>query len=330
MSSRNHRFFLLVLTAGIAAGLFGCSIGPTSAPAGTGPASPVDSRTVVVENCGLRVVVSAPPKRIVTIKSSATELALALGLRDKIVGSAFADGSLPPDLVNLAPPVMAEQLPSAEELLAARPDFVYAGWQSNLTAKTAGDRGHLQKLGINTYISPAACEGEYRPQQLTFDQVFAEITETGLVLGATDQAEQLVADQRAELAAIGPAGKGKRALWYSSGSDLPYVGGGNGAPQMIMDKLGLVNVGADIDDSWGTMGWEAVAAGRPDVIILVDAAWSTADSKIERLEASPLTRDLPAVRRHHYLRVEFAETQAGWRNVAATGELAEQLTRLPQ
>ena len=110
-----------------------------------------------------------------------------------------------------------------------------------------------------------------------------------------------MATQRAELDAIEPSDAGLTALWYSSGDDTPYVGAGIGAPQMIMDAAGLENIAADVEDTWTSMGWEAIVAADPDVIVLVDAAWNTAEQKIAHLESNPATAALPAVQQQRYL-----------------------------
>ena len=75
---------------------------------------------------------------------------------------------------------------------------------------------------------------------------------------------------------------------------------------MIMDAAGLTNIFADVHDTWTSAGWEQVVAADPDVIVLVDAAWNTADKKIELLEANPATSQLTAVREKRYLIVPFA------------------------
>src|SRR5690606_10932817 len=86
---------------------------------------------VTVTSCGTETTLAAPPERIVTIKSSATEMVLALGAGDRLVGTAFADGPLPEGSVE--PPVLAERNPSREAVLELAPDLVYAGWESNLS-----------------------------------------------------------------------------------------------------------------------------------------------------------------------------------------------------
>lgn len=282
---------------------------------------------VTVSSCGTQTTLDAPPERIVTIKSSATELVLALGAGDRVVGTAFSDGPLPDGVT--APPVLAERNPSRESVLDLAPDLVYAGWESNLSDEGAGERSGYEELGISTFVSPSACQDPaHQPDPLTFDDVFAEIEEVGRVLGTVDAADALVAEQRAALAAVTPTGEGRSAVWYSSGSDTPFVGAGIGAPQMIMAAAGLTNIAADVADTWTSLSWEAVADRSPDVIVLVDSAWNTAENKIEVLESNPVTAALPAVQEQRYLTVPFAATEAGVRNVAAVADLTRQVTDL--
>ena len=184
--------------------------------------------------------------------------------------------------------MISDFAPSQEAVLDLNPDFVYAGWESNLTADTAGDRDKLASLGIGSYVSPSACkEPGYQPEKLTFDGLFDEITEAGQVFGAEQAADDLVTEQRAELDAVTPSTAGLTALWYSSGTDTPYVGAGIGAPEMMLEAAGLTNVAADVKDTWSSLGWEAIIDANPDVIVLVDADWNTAASKIEHAHVEP-------------------------------------------
>ena len=283
-----------------------------------------------LDNCGTPVSLDAPPERVVTIKSTSTELLLALGLGDKIVGTAFADGPVPEAWAGSpVPPVLAEKVPSQEAVLGLAPDLVFAGWESNFSADGAGERAQLGELGVASYVSPAACmEDGYRPSPLTFDDVFASIEEAGDLFGAPGAASELVEAQRAELAALTPNGKGYSALWYSSGSDTPYVGAGSGAPALLMESAGLENIAAGIDAGWSPYSWEAVAQADPDVIVLVDSAWGSVEKKKSVLESHPVISQLRAVQEGRYLVVPFAASEAGVRNVETVRSLTEQLAAL--
>ena len=333
-AARRRRLAGAVTAAATLALLAGCAA-PASDTVGTAPDQAADtSKTgypLTIDNCGTEVTFAAAPERVVTIKSTSTEMLLALGLGDRIVGSAFGDGPASESWAAEAAalPVLSDKVPGQEATLELEPDLVYAGWESNLSAEGAGDRPTLAALGVNSFVSPAACKGEaYRPNPLDFDEVFAEITQIGEIFDVQDAAAELVAAQRAELAAVEPAGEGRSALWYSSGSDTPYVGAGIGAPQMILDALELENVAAAVQDSWSPLGWEAIVAADPEVIVLVDAAWNTAESKIGLLESNPATANLSAVQAGDYLIVPFPAGEAGVRNVEAVTSLNAQLESL--
>jgi iron complex transport system substrate-binding protein len=158
--------------------------------------------------------------------------------------------------------------------------------------------------------------------------VFGEIREVAGIFGVPDRAETLISAQQDQLAAIEKPVKATTTLWYSSGSDTPYVGAGIGAPHMIMDAVGITNIVEGVRDTWTPVGWEQVVAADPDVIVLVDATWNTAAKKIELLEQNPATSQLTAVREHRYLTVPFASTEAGVRNVDAVVSLSQQLAAL--
>lgn len=335
-----HTRTLPALVAGLALALTGCASTTTASPTPSASPSQADagatSYPLTLDNCGFSVTFDATPEAVLTIKSSTTEMLLALGLTDAIAATAFPDGPVADWLADAAatnPAVatpLSEKAPGPEAVTGVEPDLVYAGWESNLTAESAGDRATLATLGVATYVSPSACkEAAYQPNPLTFEDVFAEITEVGTIFDTADTAADLVAAQRAELAAVTPDTRGLTALWYSSGSDIPFVGAGIGAPQMIMDAAGLTNIAAGVQDTWAPFSWEEVIDADPDVIVLVDSAWGSTEKKIAQLESNPATANLSAVLTKSYVVVPFPATEAGVRNVSAVGDIVTQLDALP-
>ncbi|MGX5695200.1 putative F420-0 ABC transporter substrate-binding protein [Agromyces soli] len=314
----------------VAVALSACST-PAAAEHPEESATATTGYPLTIDNCGTEVTFEQAPERVVAIKSSTLELLLALGLGDRVVGTAFSDGPVPEAYADEASGLesISDKVPSQEATLEREPDLVFAGWESNLSAEGAGERDALAQLGVATYVAPAACKEEgYMPDPLSFDEVFAEFEEAGAIFDVPDAAAELVAEQRAQLDAIEPNDDGLTALWYSSGDETPYVGAGIGAPQMIMQAAGLENVAADVHDTWTSMSWEAIVAANPDVIVLVDAPWNTADQKIAHLEQNPATAALPAVQAKRYVVVDFPVTEAGVRNVDAVASVVEQLGAL--
>ena len=321
----------LVTVATAALLLSGCAtaITPAATPAQT-PAATA-SYPITVDNCGTSLTVPAAPERIVSIKSSTTELLLALGLGNRMVGSAFLDGPLPSSLAVAGADlnVISEFLPGQEAVLGLNPDFIYGGWESNFSADGVGERDALTALGVGTYVSPAACKGDSMPNPLTFQTVFTEIEEAGKIFDAEPAAEKLVRDLNDDLAGLTPPPTGTTtALWYSSGTTTPYVGAGIGSPAMIMAAAGLTNVFGDVRDTWTSVGWEKIIEANPSVIVLVDATWNTAAAKMAHLESDPATQALDAVQNQRYIILPFASTEAGLRNVEAASSTISQLADL--
>lgn len=316
--ARSARRLAAVTAATCALVLAGCSAAAT----GTDPAeTPAASATI--DDCGIAVTAMAEPaERIVAIKSTAAELVVALGLGDALVSTAFLDGPLAgADGEALAAPTI-EGMPSREAVLDLDPDAVVAGWESAFAPEAVGDREQLQQLGVQTWVSPAACWSTDVPA-LTWDALLGEFEQAGAALGVADAGASLAAAQRDALSTIAPVDGELRALWYSSGEDAPYVGAGSGAPQLVLDAAGLTNVASDIDETWTTMSWEAMAASDPDVIVLVDAPWHTAASKIDRLRANPATAQLPAVAQERFVIVPFPIAEAGVGTVDAVRLVAD-------
>lgn len=313
------RLPLLAALAGVAL-LAGCA-----APA---PATTPEPEAVTVENCGTPVTFDTPPQRVVTIKSTSTEMMLALGVGDRIVGTAFQDGPVPDawaaDAAGLTE--ISDFMPSEEAVLELEPDLVYSGWESAFAADAAGERAELASLGVNSYVQPAACRSADVPPKLTFDEVFREIQEAADIFGVS--ADDLLAAQREELSQITRDDRGLTALWYSSGTDIPYVGAGLGAPQLVLETAGLTNIAGDIDMTWASYGWESIVAADPDVIVLIDADWNTAASKIELLASNPATAALSAVQNERYIVLPFPAGEAGVRTVSAAASVAAQLAEL--
>ncbi len=307
--------------------LAGCS-SASATPASPSPSRSVTAAAVTVQNCDTSETFAKAPTRVVSIKSTSTEILLALGLGDKIVGTAFQDGPVPAKWTAEAAKLhkISDFMPSEEALLALEPDFVYSGWESAFSADQAGTRAELNSLGIGSYVQPAACRTTGAPAKLAFSDIFGEIEQVASIFHVSST--KLIAQQKAELSTVKKSTKGLTALWYSSGTDTPYVGAGTGAPELVLETVGLRNVAGDVKQTWTSLGWESIVADDPDVIILIDASWNTAASKIQSLESNPATQNLTAVKNHRYITIPFPASEAGVRTVDAAASIQKQLTAL--
>ena len=89
---------------------------------------------------------------------------LALGLQDRLVGTAYLDDQMLPELADAyrQVPVLASQYPSREVLFAAKPDLLYAAYLSAFGRSGVGLRADWKSRGIDTYLAPAGCANKSR------------------------------------------------------------------------------------------------------------------------------------------------------------------------
>src|SRR5690606_21592430 len=126
---------------------------------------------VTLDNCGTEVTFEAPPQRILTVKSTTTELMLSLAMGDRMVGTAFSDGPLPERLAQEGADgaALCGAVPAQAVVLGLEPDRGGAGWESVFAADGAGERDSFVDFGVHTCVAPSACQGEgYKPDSLTF------------------------------------------------------------------------------------------------------------------------------------------------------------------
>lgn len=276
---------------------------------------------LTVVNCGFEFTYEAAPERAVTMNQAATEIMLALGLEEHMIGTAYLDDTILPEYKDAyeSIPVLSATYPSREDLMALDPDFIYASYSSAFKNEYAGPRANLT---IGNYVSPAACANRtLRPSVVDIDDVFGEIQDIADICGVSETGTALTSELQSDLDAVNNDLldfvdlAATKVFWFDSfGSSGVYAGACCGAPGMIMRLLGVTNVFEDRDGSWATVSWDDVVAADPDLIVLVNASWDTADEKIHKLAAFNLTQD--------YVTLDFSYSTPNIRNVRAVQILA--------
>lgn len=287
---------------------------------------------VTAKSCGFTSKVDHRPKRAVTLNQGATEVALALGLQDRLIGTAYLDDGVAPSWQKAydSVDVMAKEYPSRESLLAARPDFVYASYGSAYDAKNVGSQKDLDRSGVDSYLSAFSCGPNGSSTGISIEQVWDELGTVADVFGVPERAARIEKDQRSRLAAVedDAEGKGRSVFWFDSGDKTAFAAAGEGGPQIIMDAVGATNVFDDVKGGWADVSWEKVVAADPDVIVLVDASWSSAAEKRKRLRTDPALRGLRAVKHDRIVTVPFSESTPGVRLVDGATRISDQLDAL--
>ncbi|WP_432057832.1 ABC transporter substrate-binding protein [Streptomyces sp. bgisy022] len=282
---------------------------------------------VTVDNCGVTTTYERPPERVVTIHQHPAELMLALGLKDRMVGTAFPDSEVLPELKAdfEAIPELAEREPSFEKVLDVEPDLVYGGYGSAFDEKQGRSRKAFADAGVDTHLNREYC-GKKR---VTMRDTYEEIRTVGRVFGVSERADALVDDLRARVAKAAEAVEGERRVpvfVYDSGDKAPFTAGGKSLGTELIRLAGGENVFADLDDVFGDVSWEQVVERRPEVIAVYDYAGAgSVEAKKKFLLAQPALKDVPAIRNKRFVVLPLTATLVGVRSAYAVGDLARGL-----
>lgn len=289
---------------------------------------------VTVESCGTPITFSAPPKRAIINDLNMAEMAFALHLQDRIVGLTGISGwyKMTPDFRQAMGtiPELAPKYPSLETLLAAEPDFFFAGWNYGMKVGGEVTPATLAKYGVKTFVLSESCVfTAAHKKKATMDLLYGDVLTLGRIFGKRNEAQTLVEGWKQRLSALPKPATGARPLKvfvYDSGEDKPFTSGRYAMPTAIIEAAGGKNAMEALDISWGTTSWENVAASEPDVIILLDyQTGSGADALRRVLENHPLMKLTPAVKQGRYLKLQYAELTPGPANIAAVEKLARTL-----
>ncbi|KAF0647940.1 MULTISPECIES: ABC transporter substrate-binding protein [Streptomyces] len=312
----------LALSAALLAS--GCGTSQTAAQEKEAAAPSAVGFPVTIDNCGVKTTYDRPPARVVTIHQHPAELLLSLGLKDRMVGTAFPDSAVLPELRKdyAAIPELAKREPSFETILEAEPDLVYGGYGSAFADKEGRSRKAFEDAGIDTHLNREYC-GEKR---VTMEDTYEEVRTVGRIFGVPDRADQLVADLRAR---VGRATTAVRSapkvpvFVYDSGDKSAFTAGGKSLGTELIRMAGGENVFADLDDVFGDVSWEQVVERRPEVIAIYDyAGTGSVEQKKEYLLAQPALKDVPAIRNKRFVVLPLTATLVGVRSAYAVEDLA--------
>ncbi|MEU6486608.1 ABC transporter substrate-binding protein [Streptomyces sp. NPDC046887] len=293
---------------------------------GAAPAEKAAGFPYTVTNCGVKTTFDAPPQRAVALNQHATELLLALGLKEKMTGSAYLDDAVLPaykkdyDQVK----VLAKEYPSKEVLLGANPDFVYGGYDSAFDKAQGRDRAGLEKSGIRTRLNTESCAD--RPVGMA--QLRTEITELARTFGVPERGAKLIADEEKQVGAVRTRlaeTKPLKVFVYDSGEASAFTAGGQGIGNELISLAGGKNVFADVKKSFADVSWEQVVERKPEVVVIYDYGGTTVEQKKQQLLKDPALKDVPAVKNKRFAVLPLSSAVLGVRVGEAADALARQL-----
>ncbi|MFD5074266.1 ABC transporter substrate-binding protein [Streptomyces sp. NPDC058371] len=301
---------------------------------------PADSKSsaITLSNCDHKVTYDKVPRRVVTNDVGITELMFALGLEDRMAGFAMPDdkGDLSgvpwKDGYNKVKWLSKDQL-TRENVLDARADLVFAGWNYGFRDDSGFTPDALKKLGIPSYVLTESCRNgrtkTSRGIMPPLDALYADLTNLGKLFGVEQRAAALIADFKKQIAGVrakAPRGEDRPTVFlYDSGQDQPFTSGRYAAPEQIITEAGGTNLMHDVADSWTTVGWESVVERDPDVIVICDYGDVSAEQKKKFLLSYAPLRNVSAVKHRRIFTLDYADLVESPRNPSAIARLGAYL-----
>jgi iron complex transport system substrate-binding protein len=232
--------------------------------------------------------------KILSLLPSATEIVYALGLGDQLVG-VTCECDFPPEATakpvisrtvlpfdDAAPPaeidrLVIEQVAQGDPLYTidtdavarTQPDLILAQDLCRVCAVPSGQ--------VEDALAVIGCRADVVSlDPSTLDDILEGITEVGRRAGREGKADELVASLRGRAAAVEAATRHlvKPRTLTLEWLDPPFVGG-HWVPEMVERAGGLV-VAAEAGQPSRRMGWDEVAAARPEVIVFIPCGYGLA------------------------------------------------------
>ncbi|MCS7115781.1 MAG: ABC transporter substrate-binding protein [Nitrososphaerota archaeon] len=314
MPVKKKIIILALVVVAVIAGILGAVVWQRSHMPPRGATGPIS----VIDDAGRNVtIINYPPKRIVSLAPSCTEILFALDLGDKVVGvDTYSD--YPPDVKAR---VEAGQLTtvgsfaeiSVELVIGLRPDLILA-------------TGGVQRAVVESLAERGQTVIVLYPKK--FENVLENILLVGKATGQMSKAESLVADMRKKAQAI--ADKTKNASRPRVYVECFFDGGywSFGAESYISELISMaggINVFAGFPGNYMAVSTEVVAKANPEIIIISKGAMAMACGLTpETIKARPGWDVISAVKNNRIYEVEESiMVRGGPRLVKALEEIAK-------
>jgi iron complex transport system substrate-binding protein len=239
-----------------------------------GPAGGVE----VVDQTGRALTLPAPPRRIVSLVPSVTEILFAIGAQETLAGvTDFCD--FPAD-AKRKPSVGGMISPSLEALVTLKPDLVVATRSGN----RAETFDQLKRLGLPIYLVDPSSVGD----------VLRLVGGLGELTGHRNGASAVIADLERRIKTVGEriAGQPRPRVLYVLWPDPLIVPGRGALVSELITLAGGESVTADQGAGYPRMSLEAAVGRAPEVIVLASHGGGTpvGRDKWERLGSLPAVK----------------------------------------
>src|SRR5690625_1837876 len=192
-----------------------------------------DNEYLTFDNYGRQVIISQKPQKVLTLGPHLTELFVALGLSDHIIGNSLNNhsrGALPEYAEEYAKiPELTYSSATREAVITSGADFIYGvDWEFGSEGLNPDE---LADLGITTYMNSAS----------TLDEIFQEIQDIGQIFGIEETAAAFIEDQQERLSTVERKITDQNevnVLVYDSGGDGVFTASGSNFETLLIELAG--------------------------------------------------------------------------------------------
>lgn len=265
----------------------------------------------------LNIVMDKNIERAVLLTPYVTEMALEIGVEDKIVLGSTTEGGILPRHKKTFDALPNKMLGhhfhiTKEAFLLMEPDFV-SGFPEDIRAETTGAPKEL----INKNIYPFLLEA-VNIQNATLNDVFKDIERLGEVFRKDAKADIVIKEQKKKLneaKLIKPLSKKKKAMvmYY------PFANGVWVYSSLVTDLINRAygeNVFSDIESQYELVSYESILDRNPDVIFVVTLLKdANLETEIRDLKSHPVLKNVKAVQEENIHSVKLEDVYPSIRNV---------------
>ena len=246
--------------------------------------------------------------RAVSTSQFTTEILLAIGAENQILGTAYLDDEILPELKEKYDkiPVLSKGAPTKEQFYALNPNFL-TGWKSIATPKNLGTVEELKENGVEVVFTKSQDTSK-------IEDIYDDIIMFGNIFNLKDNAENVVENMKKDIEKVKENNRNKKKIKvfaYDSQESAPFVVGGNGIGNTLIEIAGGENIFKDTNFSFGVGTWEKVLDENPEAIIVVDYGNISYENKIKYLKKSSPISQLEAVKNNRFIRIPLSYISAG-------------------
>jgi len=278
-----------------------------------------NDETRTFDNYGRDVEITEKPQNVLTLGPNSTELFVALGLTDYVIGNSLDNHSRGPlpeyEAEYKKIPELTYGSATREAVTTSGADFIYGiDWEFGGEGL---DVKELESFGIKTYMNSAT----------TLEEIYQEIQDIGKIFEIEEVATDFVTDQKSRIAAVQEKVSSQEpvnVLVYDSGGDGVFTAGGTNFETLLIELAGGKNVFDDITDKqWTTVNYEEVLARQPDVIVVHDYDAPSLEQKIKDIKNDPALSQLDSVKNERFVSITLESVLPGARMAYAVETLAK-------